>query len=701
MARKILFGVSVTLALLLALPWAGLAEPKKPVRIQGTKAMYLRVVARPFAKIYKEPKEGAEVVDANVRTFQPFYVYAQPQQAQAVTQTKEEGWYQVGLNERGDIKGWMKASDVMVWKHAMCLLYTPPQGRQPVLMFSDIKPLQAMTKEAKDKRIATAKGYYQTIAEAGQKNLPESFPVSGMEPKRWIDPRTQFYLMPVLEAVNVVVDDEDATLVKLAAATAAGRGSSNVRTNAAARQEALATVTSGDAARNLKEQKIDVVYVMDMTQSMKPFIEATLKTILDMSAALSQKMQGGQDLGSNIRFGLWGYRDSETIPGIEFNTRNFTPELQTVESFTKTLGTVHEANVGSEGFDEDVFGGMDQAILNTKWTGDALRFIVLVGDAPSHPLGHKWNSSKKDEKILRALATEKKVYVFSMHIQYPDPRLKSYHQVGEAQFSVLATNPGTDKAAWFKVEATDTNAFTRTSKQVAEAMVAALQLGQQGVVMSAAVPKAGASQPAAPQPAAPAGSAPSAGAEAGQAAQIAAVIRAAQVQWLGKKTETKAPRDMVAFALDKDLLNPAIPSMDVCVLLNKRQLDSLVKMLKDVINAGRAGQITGDNFFKVLQGVATMSGVDPDKIRNAKKFAESGMVPDFLAGLPYKSQLMALTNERWASWSAMEQSQFLQVLDAKIQAYQDIHEQHDQWVQLNQGDDKDQFVYPVKLALMP
>ncbi|MBU1275129.1 MAG: VWA domain-containing protein [Proteobacteria bacterium] len=695
MARKLIFCLSITLALLLAAPWAGLAEPKKPVRIQGTKAMYLRVVARPFAKIYKEPKEGAEVVDANVRTFQPFYVYAQPQQAQAVTQTKEEGWYQVGPNERGDIKGWMKATDVMVWKHAMCLLYTPPEGRQPVLMFSDIKPLQALTKQAKDQRVATAKGYYQTITEAGQKNLPETFPVKGMEPKGWIDPRTQFYLMPVLEAVNVVVDGEDATLVKLAAATAAERGASNIRTNVQARQQALVAADSGDAVQKIKEQKIDMVYVMDMTRSMKPYIEATLRTILDTSALLSQNMQGGQDLGSNIRFGLWGFRDNETIPGIEFNTRNFTPELLPVEEFGKILGTVREADAGSAGFDEDVFGGVNEAILNTKWTEDALRFIVLIGDAPSHPLGHKWNSSNKDEKILRALADEKKVYLFSMHIQHPDPRLRSYHEVGEVQFSALATNPGTDKAALFKVEAGDNQAFARTSKRVAESMVAALKKGQHGAVMTAAP------QPAGSQPAAPAGQAPSTGAEASQSAQIAGVIRAAQVQWLGKKTEIKAPRDLLVFAIDKDLLNPAIPSMDVCVLLNKRQLDSLVKMLKDVINAGRAGQITGDDFFKVLQGVATVSGVDPDKIRNAKKFADSGMVPDFLAGLPYKSQLMALTNERWASWSAMEQSQFLQVLDAKIQAYQDIHEQHDQWVRLNQGDDKDQFVHPVKLALMP
>lgn len=691
MARKILFCLSLILAVLLAAPWAAMAAgERKPVRIQGTKSMYLRVVSRPFAKIYKEPKEGAEVVDANVRTFQPFYVYTQPKQAQSVTQTKEEGWYEVGPNDRGQVNGWMKASDVMLWKHAMCLLYTSPKGRKPVLMFSDIKSLQEMVKKPQEQRLSEAGGFYKAIAEAGNKELPKDFPVVAMEPKRWVDPRTQFYLMPVLEAVNLEVDSFYATLVKMAAATAAGRGSSNMRTNVEARKEALVSAESGDAVQKIKEQKIDIVYVMDMTKSMGPFIESTLKIILDINAAITQKMAGSQDLGSALRFGLWGYRDSETIQGIEFNTRNFTPDLQEVEAFGKTLGTVREANVGSDGFEEDVFGGVNDAILNTKWTEGALRFIVLVGDAPSHPLGHKWNSSKKDQKILRTLADGKKVYLFSVHIQYPDPRLTSYHEAAEIQFSGLATNPGINRPALFKIVAKSTDAFAATSKMVAGAMVAALKQGQQGAVMSAG---------AVPVPTQ--GGAPASPEAAAQAAQIAEVIRAAQVQWLGKATGAQAPKDITAFAMDRDLENPAIPSMDVCVLLNKRQLDSLVKTLQTIIEAGRRGQKSGQGFFKALKEVAVVSGADPDKILNAKKYGESGLVPEFLAGLPYKSKVMALTGETWASWNSMEQDEFMNELDGKIQAYQDIHEQADQWVQLNKGDDKDQYVYPVKLSLMP
>ena len=691
MARKVFFCLSITLAVLLAAPWAAVAErERKPVRIQGTKAVYLRVLSRRSANIYKEPKQGAEVVKANVPTFQPFYVYTQPKMAQAVTQAKEEGWYEVGEHDRGKIDGWMKASDVMQWKHAMCLLYTSPKGRKPVMLFSDIAPLQRMVKKPQEQRVAEAEGLYKAIADRGNKELPKDFPVKGLEPKGWVDPQSQFYLMPVLEAVNLEVDGYYATLVKMAAATITGRGSSDIRTNVKARQEALAPADSEAVTQNLKNQKIDLVYVMDMTKSMRPFIEKTLKVIQDINIALTQKMRASQDLGSAMRFGLWGYRDSETIRGIEFNTRNFTPELQEVDTFDNTLGTVREASVGSDGFEEDVFGGVDQAILNTKWTEDALRFIVLVGDAPSHPLGHKWNSSKKNAKILRDLADRKNVYLFAVHIQYPDSRLRSYHDTAEAQFSGLSINPGTDKSALFKVNTQDDNAFLRTSKVVADSMVAALKQGQQGAMMTAA---------AAPVPTQ--GGAPASKEAAAQAAQVAEVIRAAQVQWLGKATEAKAPKDLVGFAMDRDLENPSIPSMDVCVLLNKRQLDSLVKTLQTIIEAGRLGQKSGQGFFKALKEVAVVSGADPNKILNAKKYGESGLVPEFLKGLPYKSKVMALTGETWASWNAMEQSEFMDELDGKIQAYQDIHDQPEQWVQLNQGDDKNQYVYPVKLSLMP
>jgi hypothetical protein len=92
---------------------------------------------------------------------------------------------------------------------------------------------------------------------------------------------------------------------------------------------------------------------------------------------------------------------------------------------------------------------------------------------------------------------------------------------------------------------------------------------------------------------------------------------------------------------------------------------------------------------------------DPNQIRNAKTMADTGLVPEFLVGLPYKSRVMVMDNQIWASWSVDEQDEFLNEVDAKIQAYTAIHDNPQGWIELNKGDDPDEHVYPISLELLP
>ena len=134
--------------------------------------------------------------------------------------------------------------------------------------------------------------------------------------------------------------------------------------------------------------------------------------------------------------------------------------------------------------------------------------------------------------------------------------------------------------------------------------------------------------------------------------------------------------------------------------INKREIDELRKVLQDVMAAGRKGQIGGEDFFKVLQTTAaTVARGEQSRISQAKSMAE--LVPDFLQGLPYKSQLMALTNDLWASWSTDQQDDFLKGVEAKINLYAAIHDTPDKWIQLHAGDAPDEFVYPLALDALP
>ncbi|MCQ2445085.1 MAG: hypothetical protein MJ061_06330, partial [Mailhella sp.] len=142
-------------------------------------------------------------------------------------------------------------------------------------------------------------------------------------------------------------------------------------------------------------------------------------------------------------------------------------------------------------------------------------------------------------------------------------------------------------------------------------------------------------------------------------------------------------------------------ALEVRILLNKRQLDSLAGVLQDVLRAGQENQVSGDDFFTSLQAASAAASRDPDMLSGIDSLAESGLIPEFLAGLPYHSQLMDMSNDLWASWGPDEQDAFLTRLEAKIRAYASIHDNSELWVALNQGDDPSEYVAPIQLELMP
>jgi hypothetical protein len=173
------------------------------------------------------------------------------------------------------------------------------------------------------------------------------------------------------------------------------------------------------------------------------------------------------------------------------------------------------------------------------------------------------------------------------------------------------------------------------------------------------------------------------------------------VDWLGSTTEAQAPRDIVAWVADKDLVDSNRPSLEVRLLINKRQMDSLRTLLGGVIEAGRRSSISGDDFFTSLQAASSIVVRDPDKLSQAANLSESGLIPEFLAGLPYQSRLMSMNNELWSSLSPDDQDNFVNNLEANVKAYQSIHDAPEGWIALNEDDEADDMVYPLPLELLP
>lgn len=708
--------------LLVCLGMISTAAAKQPVTLDGS-SLPLRVLSKPFASIYKANNPTQSVFQDNIPAFQSYYVYTKPVLGQP------NAMYEVGSDANGTIVGWMKADDVFEWKQAMCLAYTHPQGRQPVMMFEDQEYLADLASLDPADRTAMLDKLYGNVV---SKNIPANFPIKSIEPARYVDISKEFYLLPILDFENIMLESDDemreGRLLKLAAVTKASgtaRESSDIRTNTAFVEQA--TQTSAQVAANmLGNVAIDLVFVMDTSMSMGPYIQSTLDVVKTVSNRLLQDPKNA----SRIKFGVWGYRDAVSAnPALEYVVKNYTPVLQDHASFVQTLSTVKATTADSGDYPEDMFSGVSAALDNTGWTNGAMRIIILVGDAPAHEAGHPKNSSGKNAQVLRALADQNKVYLMALHLK--DPRATRFHDISYSQLSMLATNKGVTSSAYYAVPTGDQVGYAKATTVIANSLVklitapvsshgeladllsnsgelaalgAAGELGALGATNS--TPQAVA--PPVPSPAGATGELAALGTTvpadqktAELNSKVQGVINAALVEWVGTVSGAQAPSDIEAWVVDKDLKDISIQSLDVRILLSKKQLDTLTVLLESLVAAGQSQRLGAGDFFTSLQATVAATARNPEQIKNAANLSESGLVPEFLMGLPYNSVVMSMNNELWESMAPDAQDDFINGIEAKIKAYKSIHDNSDGWIALNSGASPDEMVYPISLELLP
>ena len=142
-------------------------------------------------------------------------------------------------------------------------------------------------------------------------------------------------------------------------------------------------------------------------------------------------------------------------------------------------------------------------------------------------------------------------------------------------------------------------------------------------------------------------------------------------------------------------------ALDVRVLVTREQLSSLAQSLDQVVQALMRAQVTQGQFFEALQSVSGQAMKRPDDIGGAATLAESGLLPAFIQSLPYKSDILSLTDDMFASMTAEQRSQLEWSVLAKLDQYRTINEQVDAWFRLNDTDPDQDMVYPLHLDYLP
>lgn len=652
--------------LILAAAAPAWAQAATPLLQEGKKTLYQRVLTTPSCYLSSSAK-GAKTKE--LQPFNRYYVYAREGKG-------ADEWLKVGPDSLGKTVGWMPGQCAVEWKMQLSLAFTNPAGRDRLLFFKERERLQ---------RILDASDPAREVAPLRAKlQKAQSTPdVLAQEPKYFIDIQKQFYLLPILSGEEVMTDGGFRTRVlNVASVNKAGSGAP-----AAAAAGAGAAAGASKGNNQIKEFRAAVVFVIDSSISMDPYIERTRQAIQKVYEQLAK-----EKLENQVRFGLIGFRsNTKAVPGLEYLTKVYADpnSVQSGEDFMKKAAGLKQASVSSKEFDEDAYAGVMDAIDKIDWSGFGARYVVLITDAGALDGSNKLSSTGLNAEQVRIEAGKPGVAIYTLHLKTPAGA--NNHKKAQTQYQTLSTYAGTNTSLYYPVNAGNVNEFgskvdalaTALSKQVKSAYMGDAAIG------SAQNAKGGTK---------------AANKEEQKMLDDADIIgHAMRLAYLGARDGTQAPPVFKAWISDRDLIKQNTPTTDVRVLLTKAELSNLSDVTRKVVDAANKGLISPTDMFSSLRGIAATMSNDPSFLnqKNSTGLAKSGAMGEYLSDLPYQSEVLNLDEETWKSWSGLEQEKFIRSLSSKLRHYERFNADVDRWVSLSPDADAREKVYPVPLEMLP
>jgi len=669
-------------ALLAALLLSATAFADQPLLQPGKTSLFQRVLTRPGAELADKPGAAPKTL---VDAFSRLYVY------QRVQQDGEE-WLELGADTEGRQKvGWMAASQTVPWKQQLTLAFTNPAGRpQRLLFFASRQDLDQVL-DAPDPA-AVAGSLAAKIAGGGHD--PK---IVAIEPENFVDINNHFYLLPILDyreraspGGDLVRTLEVASITKPELPAAAPAS--------APKAPPAAPVTP------LRSFKAGVVFVIDSTISMQPYIQETR----DAVRQIYERMQKAGVL-DRVSFGLVAFRAKSSDPkrnqALEYVAKEFADpaQISDADGFLEHVRSLHEARVSTDHFDEDAYAGVLEAVDRVDWKALGARYIVLVTDAGS--LSGPDSTTGMSAEQLRSLAEVQGIALYVLHLKTPAG--KKDHGSAKEQYQALARNAAIQDSLYFPVETGAVKRFRKVVDTLADSLIENVR----GASTGKQAPGSAATATRPPQPA-PGKSSSAPAASKGEDAELArlrtitsALGHAMQLAYLGKEQQTRAPTVFEGWVSDRDFADPAKRTLDVRVLLTKNQLSDLQMILQKIVHAAEEGMLKPDAFFNSLRSIATQFGRDPSLATRpeATRLADLGLLDEYLSDLPYRSEVMTLDQDTWTHWGPQRQVDFVNRLEGKIRLYARYNADWQRWVNLAQNASADTggWVYPVPLSDLP
>ncbi|MDO4675145.1 MAG: vWA domain-containing protein [Anaerobiospirillum succiniciproducens] len=669
---------------------------REPLLMEGKTTLYQRVLTTPSCKLHA--KADASDAGKEIAPLSQYYVYSDT-----------GATVEVGADTTGKIAGFLDKSCTVPWKMQLALHFTNSANRNRALIFEQEAGLDNIIDS--DDGAQQYKKLYETASKGGQAEG-----VISIEPDKYVDPSKNFYLLPILNSVesiypdgNFVYKHEIASVTakdsKSSTDTAAKAKGGDAAANAASAQATTKANAAASKASNSDDPyvvafKSAIVFVIDSSISMRPYIERTKQAINSIYKSIESN-----NLNDSVHFGIVSFRaDTKSTPGLEYTTKMYLKPGEAVDAktFNEKVATLDQAKVSSTQFDEDAYAGINMALQDINWNNYGGRYIVLITDAGAIDAGDKQSSTGMDANSLRLEAQHYGAAVYTMHLLTKSGAKN--HKKAKDQYEILSFNQILNKPLYYPVNAGDVKAFGSMVDTLSSSLTAQVKravMGQMSAGSSLAASDKLKAEADKHKDANDLAKKPTNDQEKALVNDSDKLGLAMQLAYLGRVTGAKSPDFLQGWMYDRDVENHNTAVCTPVVLVNRNQLSDLYTLVNGVLESGIAGQLSSDDMFSQLKALAAQMGRDPNQLSKSKSIGEMGIMGELLDDLPYKSMIANLSPEDWYNLGSQEQERIVRALENSLNYIQHCSGDNDRFIKLNVDADTSDEVYPIPLDALP
>ena len=670
---------------------------REPLLMEGKTTLYQRVLTTPSCKLHA--KADASDAGKEIAPLSQYYVYSDT-----------GATVEVGADTTGKIAGFLDKSCTVPWKMQLALHFTNSANRNRALIFEQEAGLDNIIDS--DDGAQQYKKLYETASKDGQAEG-----VISIEPDKYVDPSKNFYLLPILNSVESIYPDGNFVYKHEIASVTAKDSMSSTDTAAkakggdAAANGASAQATTKASASAAKDGsnsddpyvvafKSAIVFVIDSSISMRPYIERTKQAINSIYKSIESN-----NLNDSVHFGIVSFRaDTKSTPGLEYTTKMYLKPGEAVDAktFNEKVATLDQAKVSSTQFDEDAYAGINMALQDINWNNYGGRYIVLITDAGAIDAGDKQSSTGMDANSLRLEAQHYGAAVYTMHLLTKSGAKN--HKKAKDQYEILSFNQILNKPLYYPVNAGDVKAFGSMVDTLSSSLTAQVKravMGQMSAGSSLAASDKLKAEADKHKDANDLAKKPTNDQEKALVNDSDKLGLAMQLAYFGRVTGAKRPDFLHGWMYDRDVENHNTAVCTPVVLVNRNQLSDLYTLVNGVLESGIAGQLSSDDMFSQLKALAAQMGRDPNQLSKSKSIGEMGIMGELLDDLPYKSMIANLSPEDWYNLGSQEQERIVRALENSLNYIQHCSGDNDRFIKLNVDADTSDEVYPIPLDALP